>query len=73
MLEGFGPKCCMNFEGSAPRTTLVQNTQWLRCAFSNYGGETKFQILFEILAFLVHGKNRNENIVILLQVEYVST
>jgi len=73
VLEGFGPKCCMNFEGSAPRTTLVQNTQWLRCAFSNYGGKTKFQILFEILAFLVHGKNRNENIVILLQVEYVST
>jgi len=78
MLEGVGSKCCMNFEGftntpSVPRTTLGQNTLWLHCAFSNYRCETKFQILFEILAFLVHGKNRNGSTSIPLQVEYVST
>jgi len=68
----------MNVEGftntpSVPRTTLAQSTLWLHCAFSNYGGETKFHILFEILAFLVHVKNINESIIILLQAEYVST
>jgi len=33
--------------------------------FSNYGGKTKFEILFKILAFLVHGNSRNGNIIIL--------
>jgi len=33
--------------------------------FCNYGGETKFEILFEKLAFLFHGINRNKNIIIL--------
>jgi len=53
----------MNFEGftntpSVPRTRLAQNKLWLHCAFSNYGGETKFQILFEILSCFVHGKKK---------------
>jgi len=71
MLEGFGSKCCKNFEGftnpaSVPRTTLHKThyvVPTLRC--SNYGGKTKFQILFKILAFPVHGNNRNGSIIIL--------
>ena len=39
--------------------------------FSNYGGKTRIQILFKTLPFPVHGKNRNESIIILLQLEYV--
>jgi len=35
--------------------------------FINYGGKTRIQIL----VFLVHGKNRNEGIIILLSLEYV--
>jgi len=35
--------------------------------FSNYGRETRIQILIKILAFLVHDKNRNVSIIILLQ------
>jgi len=46
---------------------VAQNTLWLHCAFSNYGGETKLQILFKIFAFVVHDRNRNESIIILLQ------
>ena len=45
----------------------------LPCAFFDYRGEIKFQILFKILAFLVHGRNRHESIIMLLRVEYVST
>jgi len=68
----------MNFEvftnsSSAAKTTLAQNTLWLHCAFSNYGGETKFEILLEILALIVHGEKRNKSILILLQIEYVFT
>jgi len=69
MLEGFGSKFCMNFEGftnpaSAPKTTL-HKPHCLHCVFSNHGGETKFQILFKTLAFPVHDNNRNESIIIL--------
>ena len=39
------------------------------CFFSNNGGKTKFKIL----VFLVDGNNGNESILILLEVEYVST
>ena len=42
------------------------------CVFSNYGSETKFKILFKIIAFLVHGNNRNKSMITLLEVEYVS-
>jgi len=40
---------------------VAQNALWLHSVFSNYGGKTKFQMLFKILAFLVHGNNRNES------------
>ena len=77
MLEGFGSNCCMNSEGftnpaSAPKKTL-HKTHCGFTVFPNYGGETKFKILFKILAFLVHGNNRNGSIIVLLEVEYVST
>jgi len=70
MLEGFGSKCCKNFEGftnsaSVPRTTLHKTHYGFIVFFFNYGGKTKFQILFKILAFPVHGNNRNESIIIL--------
>ena len=62
---------------NAVRTSKVSQTQHQhreqRCTkrtmaslrFSNCGGKTKFQILFKILAFLVHGNNRNGSIMIL--------
>jgi len=43
-------------------SNVAQNTLWLHCAVSNYRGKTTFQILFKILAFLVHDKNGNESI-----------
>jgi len=75
MLEGFGSKYCLNFEGftnssAAPRITLHKTRYDFNLLFLTT--EVK-QILFKILAFLVHGNNRNESITILLQVEYVST
>jgi len=36
-----------------------------------YGGKTRIQMLFKILAFPVYGENRNESIIILLQLEYM--
>jgi len=64
MLEGFSSKCCMNFQGftnsaSTQRTTLHKTHYGFTVFFIRYGGKTKFKILFEILAFLVHGNNRN--------------
>jgi len=78
MLESFGSKCCMNFQGytnsaSAQRAMLHKTHYGLTVFYSNCGGKTKFKILFKILAFLVHGNSRNESIIILLEVEYVST
>jgi len=61
------------FHQLSTENNVAQNTVWLHCAFADYGIKTKFQILFKILAFLVHDKNRNESIIIPLQVEYVST
>jgi len=77
MMEGFGSKCCMNFQGftnspSAQRTTLHTK----HCGFAVFFPtmEVKPNLKYsQILAFLVHGNNRNESIVILLEVEYVST
>jgi len=39
----------------------------------NYRGKAESQILFKMLTFLVHGNNRNESIIIILEVEYVFT
>jgi len=39
--------------------------------FINYGGKSRIQILFKILAFPVHDKNRNEVIIMLLKLESV--
>jgi len=47
----------------------TKSTLWLHCVFSKYGGKNKFNIL----VFLVDGNNRNKSIIILLEVEYVST
>ena len=70
MLEGFASKCCKNFEGftnpaSAPRTTLHKTHYGFTVFFTNYGVKSKFQILIKILAFPVHGNNRNESVTIL--------
>ena len=46
---------------------VVHNTLRLHCVVFNYGGETKFQILFKILMFLVHGKKRKEVIPVVLR------
>jgi len=48
---------------------IAQNTLWLHCSVSNYGGKTKFQMLFKILAFLVHYKKWYEYIITRLQGE----
>jgi len=60
---------------------VARNTLWLHCIFPTMEvkPESKYfskylrflSILFKILAFPVHGKNRNESIIILLQSDYV--
>jgi len=40
------------FHKLSTQNNVTQNTLWLLCAFSSYGGKTKFQILFAILGFL---------------------
>jgi len=68
--------CWKDLALNAVRTSKVSQTQHQhreqRCTkhamaslcLSNYGGKTKFQIHFKILAFPVHGNNRNESIII---------
>jgi len=40
------------FHKLGTENNVAQNTLWLLCAFASYGGKTKFQMLFKILAFL---------------------
>jgi len=64
------PNAVKNFEvftnpASATRTTLHKTHYGFTVFFSNYGGKSKFQILFKILAFPVHGSNRIQSNMIL--------
>jgi len=76
MLEGFGSKCCINFEGftnpaSAQRTTLHKTHYGFTLFFPTMEVKPNFKCFSKYLRFL--SMATIEMKVILLEVEYVST
>jgi len=55
MLEGFGSKCCMNFEGFpsiSKENNVAQNTLWLHCVFPTMEVKPNLKYSSKYLRFL---------------------